>query len=65
MTQGGFDVVIGNPPYVEYSKVQDDYTSAEGLSTEPGHCRKSVERGFATMPNQMQSTSMRLTKAIV
>ena len=21
MTQGGFDVVIGNPPYVEYSKI--------------------------------------------
>ena len=23
---GGFDVVIGNPPYVEYSKVKKDYT---------------------------------------
>ena len=23
---GGFDVVIGNPPYVEYSKVRKDYT---------------------------------------
>ena len=23
---GGFDVIIGNPPYVEYSKVKDDYT---------------------------------------
>ena len=22
---GGFDVIIGNPPYVEYSKVKDDY----------------------------------------
>ena len=26
MSKGGFDVVIGNPPYVEYSKVKDDYT---------------------------------------
>ncbi len=23
---GGFDVIIGNPPYVEYSKVKSDYT---------------------------------------
>ena len=23
---GGFDVIIGNPPYVEYSKVKKDYT---------------------------------------
>jgi hypothetical protein len=23
--QGGFDVIIGNPPYVEYSKVKDKY----------------------------------------
>ena len=22
---GGFDVVIGNPPYVEYSKIKKDY----------------------------------------
>ena len=26
MVQGGFDVVIGNPPYVEYSKVKNTYT---------------------------------------
>jgi hypothetical protein len=25
MAQGGFDVIIGNPPYVEYSKVKKDY----------------------------------------
>ncbi|MFZ5923156.1 MAG: Eco57I restriction-modification methylase domain-containing protein, partial [Chloroflexota bacterium] len=25
MNEGGFDVIIGNPPYVEYSKVKDDY----------------------------------------
>lgn len=24
--KGGFDVIIGNPPYVEYSKVRKDYT---------------------------------------
>ena len=26
MSRGGFDVVIGNPPYVEYSKVKSEYT---------------------------------------
>jgi len=25
MSTGGFDVIIGNPPYVEYSKVKEDY----------------------------------------
>jgi len=26
MENGGFDVIIGNPPYVEYSKVRKEYT---------------------------------------
>ena len=26
MNRGGFDVIIGNPPYVEYGKVKDDYS---------------------------------------
>jgi hypothetical protein len=26
VSQGGFDVIIGNPPYVEYSKIQKEYT---------------------------------------
>ena len=33
MQGGGFDVIIGNPPYVEYSKVKSDYTVRE-YSTE-------------------------------
>ena len=33
MSKGGFDVVIGNPPYVEYRTVRDDYT-VRGLMTE-------------------------------
>ena len=33
MSKGGFDVVIGNPPYVEYSKVKSDYT-VQGYQTE-------------------------------
>ena len=26
MNKGGFDVVVGNPPYVEYSKIRKEYT---------------------------------------
>jgi len=33
VTGGGFDVIIGNPPYVEYAKVEDQYT-IRGLKTE-------------------------------
>ena len=33
MTKGGFDVVIGNPPYVEYSKVRKEY-QVQGFVTE-------------------------------
>ena len=29
LQDGGFDVIIGNPPYVEYSKVKKDYTIRE------------------------------------
>ena len=33
MNNGGFDVVIGNPPYVEYRKIKRDYT-VKGYQTE-------------------------------
>ena len=33
LDKGGFDVVIGNPPYVEYSKVKKEYT-IRGYETE-------------------------------
>ena len=33
MSKGGFDVVIGNPPYVEYRKVKSEYT-IKGYQTE-------------------------------
>ncbi len=33
MSKGGFDVVIGNPPYVEYRKVKGEYT-VRGYQTE-------------------------------
>ena len=33
VSQGGFDVIIGNPPYVEYSKIKKDY-EIKGYDTE-------------------------------
>ncbi len=33
LQEGGFDVIIGNPPYVEYNKVKKDYT-INGFDTE-------------------------------
>ena len=33
MQDGGFDVIVGNPPYVEYTKVKNEYT-VRGYSTE-------------------------------
>ena len=35
MKSGGFDVIIGNPPYVEYSKVRDDYAVQKNYQTLP------------------------------
>ena len=34
MTAGGFDVIIGNPPWKEYTKVKDTYT-VRSYATEP------------------------------
>ena len=34
MHKGGFDVIIGNPPYVEYSKVKKEGYTVKGYETE-------------------------------
>jgi len=34
IARGGFDVIIGNPPYVEYRRVRDEYT-IRGYETAP------------------------------
>jgi hypothetical protein len=47
MARGGFDVVIGNPPYVEYSKVRSNYTLSEFASLRAGNLYAYViERCF-------------------
>ena len=37
MSKGGFDVVIGNPPYVEYSKVKGEYTIRDYVTESCGN----------------------------
>jgi len=37
MNEGGFDVIIGNPPYVEYSKVKKEYQVSNYVTEECGN----------------------------
>ena len=48
MNRGGFDVIIGNPPWKEYSTVKNDYTVRNYASEPSGnlHCL-CTERGLA------------------
>lgn len=47
IAQGGFDVIIGNPPYVEYSKVSDGYTIRDYSTTNCGNLYAyTLERSF-------------------
>jgi hypothetical protein len=47
ISKGGFDAVIGNPPYVEYSKVRDTYTIKEYDTENCGNLYAFiVERSF-------------------
>ena len=47
LEDGGFDVIIGNPPYREYSKVKKQYTVKEYKTEECGNLYPmSIERSF-------------------
>ena len=47
LQDGGFDVIIGNPPYVEYSKVKKQYTVMEYKTEKCGNLyAMSIERSF-------------------
>ncbi len=50
MQGGGFDVIVGNPPYVEYSKVKQDYTVLEYQTLECGNLYPfTLERSYDTL----------------
>ena len=58
MGKGGFDVVIGNPPYVEYSRVKGDYT-IKGYETEDcGNLYAYVLERSKRLTNQKATLSM-------
>ena len=58
MGKGGFDVIVGNPPYVEYNKVNSDYT-IRGYETEScGNLYAYVLERCKTLTNQRASLSM-------
>ena len=47
LKKGGFDVIIGNPPYVEYNQVKQDYTIRRYETEECGNLYAFVfERSF-------------------
>ena len=53
MSKGGFDVVIGNPPYVEYSKVKNDYTIRDYVTESCGNLyAHTMERSVVLMNAQ-------------
>ena len=50
---GGFDVIIGNPPYVEYSKIKDIYKVTYYKTLESGNLYSYViERSFNILKNE-------------
>ena len=52
LKKGGFDVIIGNPPYVEFTKVKKQYTIREYESDRCGNLYAYVtERGFRILNN--------------
>jgi hypothetical protein len=58
MESGGFDVIIGNPPYVEYSKVRNEYTIRNYETESCGNLYAFViERSFI-IGNSMNNISM-------
>ncbi len=47
IAQGGFDIVIGNPPYVEYAKVKSEYTVKEYFTEKTANLYPfCIERSF-------------------
>ena len=58
MTNGGFDVVIGNPPYVEYSKVKGEYTIKDYETESCGNLYAFILEQSKVLANRMGAVSM-------
>ena len=56
MQDGGFNVIIGNPPYVEYTKVRSEYTIRNYDTEECGNLYAYfVERNFNLLNNSSRT----------
>ena len=56
LTRGGFDVIIGNPPYVEYSKVKKEYRVKEYETESCGNIYAFViERSIVLLKNNCRT----------
>ena len=49
LKNGGFDVIIGNPPYVEYSKIKNVYTIADYVTEDCGNLYSFVMERSSTL----------------
>jgi hypothetical protein len=58
MDRGGFDVIIGNPPYVEYSKIKGQYTIRHYATEESGNLYAFVMERTTFLLNKVGTFSM-------
>jgi len=52
MSRGGFDVIIGNPPYVEYSKVKNEYKIINYVTNTCGNLYAFVQERALKIQNR-------------
>lgn len=62
---GGFDVIIGNPPYVEYSKVKKDYTIKEYYTESCGNLYAFCSERSLTIKNNNGNIGLIIPLSIV
>ena len=65
MKRGGFDVIIGNPPYVEYTKVKEDYRIQNYETEECGNLFAFMLERSATLLNDAGYLGMIVPMSLV
>ncbi len=62
---GGFDVIIGNPPYVEYSKVRNEYQITNYVTESCGNLYAFVLERVTRIVNIISKISMIIPMSII
>ena len=62
---GGFDVIIGNPPYVEYSKVRNEYQITNYVTESCGNLYAFVLERVTQIVNNTSKISMIIPMSII